>query len=47
VFYQDQSLSLSLSTLLVVFFLDKRRAATRSLLKERLAEARYKAVMWR
>ena len=32
-------------TLLVVFFLEKRRAATRSLLKEKLTEARYKAVM--
>ena len=32
-------------TLLVVVFLEKRRAATRSLLKEKLPEARYKAVM--
>ena len=32
-------------TLLVVLFLEKRRDATRSLLKEKLPEARYKAVM--
>jgi len=32
-------------TVLVVVFLEKRRAATRSLLKEKLPEARYKAVM--
>ena len=30
-------------TVLVVVFLEKRRAATRSLLKEKLPEARYKA----
>ena len=32
-------------TVLVVVFLEKRRAATRSLLKEKLPETRYKAVM--
>ena len=32
-------------TVLVVVFLEKRRAATRSLLKEKLPETRYKAIM--